>query len=107
MADDVIQIQNTGAPTQNIDNTSVVRPDGLVVDRQRVALKNDTSFTEPPLVERYMLEVIELLREIRTENRMQSQFLFEKFFAMIGAADVMEHLRRDNYMNDPRSKQVR
>src|SRR5439155_17269545 len=77
MADDVVQIQSTGSPAQNIDNASVQRPDGTVVDRQRVTLKNDTSFDQAPMLEQYLQMVLEVLNDIRMTLKMHSYLLAE------------------------------
>jgi hypothetical protein len=99
MADDVISIQNTGAPTQNVDNTALLRSDGLLVDRQRVVLKGDVDFQQPPMLELYMLQLIELSRLQLVELKILNHLVQEGFSSNDIDTDSVENMRNDPTFN--------
>lgn len=101
MANDTVQIQSTGSSPQNIDNTSLVRPDdGVIVDRQRVTLKGDLDFQAPPLIELYLLELIELQRQTLLELKLQTYIQREMFAGGDISLDSLEAMRNDPSLND-------
>jgi hypothetical protein len=77
MADDVVQVQSTGSLAQNIDNSAVTRPDGVLVDRQRIVLEDGDTFEQAPPIERLLSTVIELLMAIQIELRVHSMLLHD------------------------------
>ena len=102
MADDVVTISTIGTG-QYIDNASVQRASGLTVDRQRVTLKGDLYADAPPLIEIYLLQMIELQRQQLVEMKIQNFILQETQNGLPGATrllDDIEVMRRDPAFND-------
>ena len=104
MADDIIAVSTTGTSVQNIDNTSVKRPDGTLVDRQRIVLKGDLDFQQPPLMELYLIELLELQRQTLLELKVQTYIFREMFSGGDIAMDDIEAMRRDPSVNDPQQR---
>ena len=78
MADDVVVISTVGTG-QSIDNAAVTRADGKVVERQRITLKGDLTAEQPALIEVYLLQLIELTRQLLAEAKIQSHLIQEGF----------------------------
>ena len=103
MADDIITINSVGVG-QSIDNASVVRSTGVTVDRQRISLKGDLYADQPPLLEIYLLQLIELSRQQLVELKIQSTLLVEGFSRQPIGLDDLVKLRDDLAFNDPQPR---